>query len=137
MKYCYECGHITAGEPLFCNSCGRSYDVKLCPRLHVNPRSAEVCAQCGSRDLSVPQPKVSFLWRVFGFLVRVSLGALLGYASLLFLLTLLREPLVQEGLIGLGLLLMALWAAWSMIPDWLRKVIHHSIKGKAERYRDR
>ena len=137
MKYCYECGHITTGEPLFCNSCGRSYDVKLCQRLHVNPRSAEVCSQCGSRDLSSPQPKVSFLWRVFGFLVMVLLGTPLAYASLLFLLALLREPSVQEGLVGLGLLLMALWALWSTIPDWLREVIHHSIKGKAERYRDR
>ena len=64
MKYCYECGRVTAGEPLFCQFCGRTYNVKLCPRLHVNPRFAEVCSQCGSRDLSTPQPKVSVWWRI-------------------------------------------------------------------------
>ena len=58
MTYCYNCGHMTAGEPLFCGKCGRTYDVKLCPRLHPNPRGAEVCARCGSRELSTPQPKI-------------------------------------------------------------------------------
>ena len=31
MKYCYQCGRMTAGEPLYCQLCGRTYDVKLCP----------------------------------------------------------------------------------------------------------
>ena len=47
------------GKPLFCGHCGRTYNVKLCPRLHTNPRIAEVCSQCGSRDLSTPQPERS------------------------------------------------------------------------------
>jgi RNA polymerase subunit RPABC4/transcription elongation factor Spt4 len=140
MKYCYECGRITAGEPIFCTFCGRSYDVKLCQRLHANPRYAEVCAQCGSRDFSTPQPKVSFLWRIFAFLLRVFLGILLVYVSLVLLkellIELLQEPYVQQGLIGLGLLLIALWVMWSMIPDWMRKVIHHAVKRKEGRHRD-
>jgi len=37
MKYCYQCGKLTNGDPAFCNHCGRSYDVKLCPRMHQNP----------------------------------------------------------------------------------------------------
>ena len=84
MKYCYECGRITAGEPRFCQFCGRTYDVKLCPRRHENPRFAEVCSQCGSRDLSTPQPKVSFLWRVLEFLARVMVGLLIAYVLLSF-----------------------------------------------------
>ena len=32
---------MTAGEPLFCNFCGRSYDLKLCPHRHPNPRNEE------------------------------------------------------------------------------------------------
>ncbi len=82
MKYCYECGRITAGEPLFCNFCGRSYNVKLCPRHHPNPRIAEVCSQCGSRELSTPQPKVSIGWWLLEGLVRVFLGAFLVVCSL-------------------------------------------------------
>src|SRR5216684_2914579 len=85
MKYCYECGRMTPGEPLFCNFCGRSYDVKLCPGRHVNPRHAEVCSQCGSRDLSTPQPKVSWWWKVVALVLRVALA----FVVLAFLLALL------------------------------------------------
>jgi len=63
MRYCNNCHRITAGEPLFCNFCGRSYDSKLCPHRHPNPRSAEICSQCGSRDLSTPHPRMS-VWLV-------------------------------------------------------------------------
>src|SRR6266568_764802 len=115
MKYCYHCGRITAGEPLFCNSCGRSYDVKLCSRLHANPRSAEVCSQCGNRELSTPQPKVSFWWHVLGFLLRIAFGALLVFLSLALLVELLKSPVVQNGLLALTLLLLVLWAMWSML----------------------
>src|SRR2546427_7721468 len=80
MKYCYECGCTTAGEPLFCNFCGRSYAAKLCPKLHVNPRLAEACSQCGSRDLSTPQPKVPVRWRILAFVAQfLSAAALIDF----------------------------------------------------------
>jgi len=139
MKYCYECGRITAGKPLYCNFCGRTYDVKLCPRHHVNPRVAEMCSQCGSRELSTPQPKVSASWHLLGFLIKVSIGVFLVYVSLALLVEffteLLQEPLVQFAVIAMGLLLIALWFMWSMLPHWLRKVIHHALERKKERDR--
>ena len=64
MRYCHHCRHVTAGQPLFCMSCGRTYDVRLCPRLHVSPRRAEVCAQCGSRDLTQPHPRTTWSRRL-------------------------------------------------------------------------
>src|SRR5438445_562240 len=82
MKYCYACGHRTRGEPLFCNFCGRSYDVKLCPKLHVNPRSAEACSQCGSRDLSIPQPRIPLLWPFVAALTQAVFGFFLLTLSL-------------------------------------------------------
>jgi hypothetical protein len=134
MKYCYQCGRITAGEPLYCNFCGRSYDVKLCPRNHVNPRVAEVCSQCGSREFSTPQPRVSVWWRILEFLVRVFLGIFLVYLSLTVLVAELREllqrPEVQGGLVILGILLLGLWWLWSQLPDWFRKLIHKSLRRK-------
>ena len=137
MKYCYECGRMTAGEPLFCNYCGRSYDVKLCPRLHVNPRYAEVCSQCGSRDLSTPQPKVSLWWKLLGGSLRWLSGAVLGVLTLIIAIAvfedLIHRPEVQNGLIVLGLLLAALWSLWGMLPDWFRKFVHKSIKRKERR----
>lgn len=122
MKFCFECGRITSGEPLFCGFCGRSYDVKLCPRLHANPRCAEVCSQCGSRELSTPQPRVSFWWKILGFLLQVAFGVFLVVLSLNVLVAILKSPVVQNGLVVLGLLLIGLWAAWAMIPDWLQKL---------------
>jgi len=123
MKYCYQCGKMTAGEPLFCNHCGRSYDVKLCPRMHPNSRGAEVCSKCGSRELSTPQPKIPMSWRLLAILVRLSLGLLLFYASLSLVIALLRSPQFQNALIALSLLLGCLWWLWSKLPDWLQEAI--------------
>src|SRR2546421_5687182 len=61
MRYCHNCHKTTTGEPLFCHSCGSTYDAKLCPGRHINPRWATVCSQCGSRDFSAPAPPIP-LW---------------------------------------------------------------------------
>jgi hypothetical protein len=123
MKYCYQCGHMTAGDALFCNTCGRSYDVKLCPRLHQNSRGAEVCSKCGSRELSTPQPKIPMSWRLLALLARLALGLMLFYASLSLVIALLRSPEVQRALVALGLLLSGLWWVWSKLPDWFQEAL--------------
>jgi RNA polymerase subunit RPABC4/transcription elongation factor Spt4 len=136
MKYCYECGRITAGDPRFCQFCGRTYDVKLCPRRHENPRFAEVCSQCGSRELSTPQPKVSFLWRAMEFLVRVMVGLLIAFVLLSFLYGLLTGPRTGGALMALGLLLGALFVLWTMLPDWFKRLVRKTM-GKGGRHEDR
>ena len=134
MKYCYHCGRITGGEPLFCRFCGRSYDAKLCPRQHVSPRYAEVCSQCGSRELSTPQPKVSFLWKLFACLLRVVSGIVLVYLSILVIIEALQTPMVQLGLVLFGVLFALLWALWTMLPEWSRNLIHRALKRKERRH---
>ena len=123
MKYCYQCGKMTNGEPLFCNSCGRSYDVKLCPRMHQNPRGAEVCSKCGSRELSTPQPKIPMSWRLLAILARLGLGLMLFYASLSLVIALVRTPEVQKAMVALGVLLAGLWWLWTKLPDWFQELI--------------
>jgi hypothetical protein len=123
MKYCYQCGKMTAGEPLYCGTCGRTYDVKLCPRSHVNPRGAEVCSKCGSRELSTPQPKVPMSLRLLALLVRLALGLLLFYASLSLVIALLRTREVQQLMVAFGMLLAVLWWLWSKLPDWFQDAI--------------
>ena len=123
MKYCYQCGRMTTGEPLFCNHCGRSYDVKLCPRMHQNPRGAEVCAKCGSRELSTPQPKIPMSWRLLAILVRLGLGLALFYATLSLVIGLFKTPEVQRAFVALAMLLSRLWWLWSKLPDWLQELI--------------
>ena len=138
MKHCYHCGHITPGEPFFCNSCGRSYDVKLCSRLHPNPRTAEVCSRCGSRDLSTPQPKISLGWRILAWLTRTVLAVFFILISIIALFAvvtnLLQTPEIQGGLIVLGLLLAALYWLWSQLPGWFRKFVLTNLRKKKDRH---
>jgi hypothetical protein len=130
MKYCYQCGKMTAGDPLYCGTCGRTYDVKLCPRQHVNPRGAQVCSRCGSRELSTPQPKIPMSWRLLALLVRLGLGLVLFYASLSLVIALVRTPEVQRALVALGVLLAVLWWLWSKLPDWFQEAIRSFWKNR-------
>jgi RNA polymerase subunit RPABC4/transcription elongation factor Spt4 len=137
MKYCFQCGRLTSGEPLFCNFCGRSYDVKLCHSRHVNPRSAEVCSQCGSRDLSTPQPKVSWWWKVVAFLVRAAL-ALAALALVLALLIallqgILSKPQMQNTVVGIAILVGLLFWMWREMPDWVKELARRFLKRKQRR----
>src|SRR6202167_1008942 len=99
MKYCFNCNRITPGEPLFCNSCGYSYDVKLCPRRHRNPRSAQACSQCGSRDLSTPQPRRPGWTPIVGFLLSAIPGIFLGTASIVVALAVIIAILQRPDMI--------------------------------------
>jgi hypothetical protein len=123
MKYCFACGRMTNGEPLFCNHCGRSYDVKLCPRMHQNPRGAECCSKCGSRELSTPQPKIPMSWRLLAIIVRLGIGLALLYASLSLVIALLHAPEVRSAIVAVSLSLGCLWWLWSKLPDWLQELI--------------
>jgi len=127
MRYCYQCNRITQGKPLFCNFCGRSYDVKLCPRLHMNPRIAQACGQCGSRDLSTPAPKSPIWISVAVFFLSLVPGLLLFVISLAFVIALIHElfvnPRMLFSFIFLALALTVLWAMWTRLPMSLRRFI--------------
>jgi len=139
MKYCYECNKITHGEPLFCNFCGRSYNVKLCPRLHRNPRNATACAECGSRDLSTPAPKAPAWIALAAVLVSLVPGFLLALVSLLFVIalfhTLFVNPRMLVAFVFLALALTVLWAMWTRLPLALRRFIRKQLleRGKERR----
>ena len=131
MRYCYNCNRITQGDPLFCQFCGRTYDLKLCPRLHKNARNAVICPQCGSRDLSTPAPKAP-LWismAVFG--LTLVPGILLFIISVLFIGAILHQLLTDSRMLVvfgfLALALMVLWAMWMKVPlavrQFLRKLV--------------
>lgn len=131
MKYCFNCNHLTAGEPFFCNRCGASYDVKLCPRLHVNPRWAEVCSQCGVRDLSTPQPKVPLWGRALLGVTPVVLAGLFGAVSIILVLNFHRQLVDDPDLLFFLAILIALfWLLYSEIPNSIRRFIHRRLKRK-------
>jgi DNA-directed RNA polymerase subunit RPC12/RpoP len=131
MKYCYHCGHTTARKPLFCNSCGRTYDVKLCPKLHVNPRLANACSSCGSRLLSTPQPKVPVRWHVAQWIVQI--------VSAVFLVCFSYPP-IREAVLEISVThrvtdstmvwvlgIAFLWSVWWVVPDGMRSVVRQMV----------
>ena len=139
MRYCTHCRHVTAGQPLFCIFCGRTYDVRLCPRLHVNPRRAEVCAQCGSRDLSQPHPRTawgsSVLQTVFHMLptlliVTIGIVVVLGMVQ-----AVLTDQQVQGQFVVLMLLAAAGWIAWSKLPGPVRTGVRRVMTRRNKRER--
>jgi len=132
MRYCYNCNRATIGDPLFCNFCGRSYNIKLCPKLHVNPRNAEACSRCGSRDLSTPQPKVPF-WATFLLVVLYLIpGLVLAVFSLVairfFIKHFLNSPDTLLALTVLQMALGILWWGWTEIPRFFRRKVHKMLQ---------
>jgi RNA polymerase subunit RPABC4/transcription elongation factor Spt4 len=136
MRYCLNCSRMTLGEPRFCTFCGRTYEAKLCPRLHVNPREAQVCSECGSRDLTTPAPKPPFwLYPVLllfsmlsGFvLLSLSLGYLVTYFYVLF-----ARPALLLPFMLLGLVLGGLWLLYVGMPGIVRAKLQKRIR-KASR----
>jgi hypothetical protein len=134
MKHCLNCNHITPGMPLFCNYCGRSFDVKLCPRRHPNPRTAEACSQCGSRDLSTPQPLRPGWTPLVGFLLSVIPGGFLTFASIVVTIAILQCPDMVVALAVLMIPFGVLWWIWSQIPAWFRSQVYKLLKRRRDRH---
>ena len=67
MRRCTNCFRFHPGSPTYCSHCGRSFNVRICSRGHVNPRGVQFCAQCGSAELSTPAPRGSLLFYFSGF----------------------------------------------------------------------
>jgi len=128
VKFCFHCGRDTVGEPLFCNFCGRSYDVKLCPKLHPNLRGTRVCSQCGSTELSTPQPRVPFWAKILLFLLTLVPGLVLLIISIGLVIFFFDRFLFSYdmllGLLAIGSVLILLWWGWTQIPLYFRKTIH-------------
>ncbi len=139
MRYCHNCGKVTTGQPLYCQFCGRTYNVKLCPRNHPNSRTATVCSQCGSRELSVPSPRVPFWLRPLMFLLSILPGFILLFVSALFVAAFIRQLFSDSnnllGLMLVGLMLGFAWYVWMQLPGFFRKFIHKAISkgGKHDR----
>jgi RNA polymerase subunit RPABC4/transcription elongation factor Spt4 len=133
MHFCTNCHRITLGEPLFCSFCGRTYDVKLCPHKHPNPRNARVCSQCGSTDFTTPQPKPALWLKPLIFLLSVLPGLLLFLFSLWFLSSFLRALIKSPQLLGqffvAGLLLAILWLLYMQLPGFVRRSVYKLFSG--------
>ena len=141
MRYCIQCRQLTAGSPLFCTFCGRTYDVRLCPRLHPNPRIAEVCTECGSRDLSHPQPPASLLSRLAMTGLALLPGGVLIVVSVLVLIAFVHAVLtneqVQGQLVGMLFFLGVIWFVYTRLPRPIQNLTRRGLRRGRRDRRDR
>jgi len=132
MRYCFHCSRVTLGQPLFCNFCGRTYDLKLCHRLHENPREAEVCAECGSRDLTVPQPKLRLWMRPILFFLSLLPGFALLFITVVFFFVYAYALFVRRELpvrfMVMALALGLLWLLYMQLPGYARRAIRRRMR---------
>lgn len=137
MKLCYSCGRVTAGLPSYCHYCGKTYNVRLCSRGHINSRSANVCSQCGNKELSTPQRKIPFLLKPLIFLLSHLVGIVLIFSLAVFLIyfayKLFIDPNGLLPLMCLGLLLGLLFFIWMMLPNFIRAPIRWLFKRKGHK----
>ena len=105
--------------------------MKLCPKLHANPRFAEACSHCGIRDLSVPQPKVPLDFRLAAWLIQGFSGFFLSLVSIRLAILLVGEFRSHsenyETLIVIVVLAVS-WFLLALLPDCLRRTIHRTMK---------
>jgi hypothetical protein len=140
MRYCHNCHKTTPGEPLFCHNCGSTYDAKLCPARHINPRWATVCSQCGSRDLSTPAPRVPWWLKPLLLIASLLPGALLATLLVLAAISILHEvatnQAIQAQLVVLILILALLWWLWLQLPHFIQNMFR-SLWRKPKKEKDR
>ena len=126
MRYCHNCHRVTTGEPLFCHSCGFTFDAKLCPARHINPRWATVCSQCGSRDLTNPAPRVPLAFRLLLLLASLVPGFVLLLLLVLAAMAVFQEVLtnqaIQAQLVAAILVLALLWWLWLQLPHFIQNM---------------
>jgi hypothetical protein len=141
MRFCNQCHRLTVGSPLYCNFCGASYDVKLCPARHMNPRSADVCSECGSRDLSAPAPQLP-VWLVpLLNMLSILAGLVLALLSLLVLIGLSNIVVVRQTVeprVILAVLIVALlWLLYMRLPGFLSNLFSSGSYGIRRRNKPR
>ena len=136
MRYCHNCHKTTTGEPLFCHSCGSTYDAKLCPGRHINPRWATVCSQCGSRDLTTPAPHVPLAFRLLLLLASVVPGLLLLLLLVLAVTAVFQAIVASQDipgqLLAAVLILALLWWVYLQLPHFVHNMFRSLWKKKKD-----
>jgi len=113
MRYCWYCQRINPGKPLFCQYCGRTFEIRVCSHCHhINPKEALYCENCGSQELSEIAGS-SPLWLV-----------ILRVLSRIFVFLLVISFLMNlELFIPLFLFIGFMLIAYLFLPEELKKIL--------------
>jgi hypothetical protein len=125
MRRCTYCFRFHPGSPTYCSHCGRTFNVKLCSRGHVNNRSVQFCGQCGSSEFSTPAPPASWLHHLTGFALYLFAGltaVVVGVIGVLALLNAINTEVLLLPLTRLALMLGFLYWTTTLLPGPVRKL---------------
>ncbi|MBI1934792.1 zinc ribbon domain-containing protein [Candidatus Peregrinibacteria bacterium] len=125
MKRCTYCFRYSLSTSPYCNHCGRSFNVRLCSRGHINRRDALFCAECGSGDLSTPAPPASFLFHLSQWTLRLVIGFAIAVALFSLVAGLLYSldwSAIGPRLVLLAFMLLFLYWTTMLLPGPVRKV---------------
>src|SRR5262245_31850820 len=114
MRRCTYCFRFHPGSPTYCSRCGRTFNVKICSRGHVNHRDVQFCSQCGSAEFSTPAPRATLLFHLSGFVLYVFAAFTAIAVATICLLALLNAINTEALLVPLTrLLLMLVFLYWT------------------------
>ena len=125
MKRCTACFRYSLGQPTFCTHCGRSFNVKICSRGHVNPRGVQFCAECGSGELSTPAPPETFLFHISQWTLRITFITLIAIVTLCLVAGVfysLDWSALTPHILALVLMLAFLYWTTTLIPGPVKKI---------------
>jgi hypothetical protein len=125
MRRCTYCFRFHPGSPTYCSHCGRTFNVRICARGHLNHRAVQFCSQCGSADLSTPAPRASLLHHLSGFVLYLFAAltvVVVGVIGVLALLNAINTEILLVPLTKLVLMLAFLYWATTLLPGPVRKL---------------
>src|SRR5690242_8070628 len=125
MRRCNYCFRYAVGQPLYCPTCGRSYESRICGRGHVNPRNTHFCPTCGSGDFSTPAPPESFLGWILRWMLQLFVGAavaLLIIAAAVSVVARIDWNQLTPSLVSLLLMIGVLYWLTTLLPGPIKKV---------------
>lgn len=125
MKRCTACFRYGRSNTQYCSHCGRSFNVRICPRGHINPRGVSFCTECGSADLSTPGPPAGFLFYLSDWALKLMIFAGLGIVFLtlaLGLIYFIDWSAIAPRLALLAVMLGFLYWTTTLLPGPVKKL---------------
>lgn len=126
MRYCAYCKRLNTGQPIFCQFCGHSFDIRICRACgHQNPPAALACRRCGRTNLSEPSGRSS----IWPWLIKISFWLL----AIVMALSLVKAMLANlQAFVPLVIMVGLFALSYSFLPEIAKKLIRgmlNSLKG--------
>lgn len=125
MRRCSTCFHYVVGHPPYCPYCGRTYNVRICNRGHVNARGVQFCTTCGATELSTPAAREDFLAKLSRWALLWFIGlffCIVGLALLAGAVASIDWHKVMPALLRLAFVIWLMYWASTKLPGPVKKV---------------